>query len=404
MEENKQNIEEDEIDLLELVGVLWRYRWFVIIITMLATLGVLGFSFLTLRLPPEKNPMPNLYKPSALILFNQNSGSNLSSMLSSSGLGGLAGLAGVSSRGGGYGELAVTLLGSKSSLDLIADHFNIQERYGITENPIGKTRAAIKGHASFSFDAATGILTISYEEYDPVFARDVVNKFVDILEERFSALGTNRNLREKNLLEEKLLEVQKEIDKLAKEIQDFQTTYGTLDVRALAEEQITISAQLRSQLILKEVELQTYRDVSRIDDPVVRRLEAERRNISRLLEEMESGYSQYLNVLPSQQDLPELAYRFSEMERELEVQQMVYKSLRQQYEIAKLNAEGEGPIFQVLELAEAPDVKSGPSRGVLCIVVTMAAFFLSIMLSFILNAVRNIRQDPERMRKLKGNF
>src|SRR6056297_445824 len=401
-EQEKQYHEEDEIDLLELVGVLLRYKWLIIGLTGLAAVGVVLYSIISLSLPADKSPLPNQYKASALILINEDSGSSLSSMISSSGLSGLAGMAGVSG-GGGSGQLAVKLLNSRSTLDEIADAFDIRERYNIQENPIGKTRSAIKGHASFEFESETSTVVISYEETDPEFARDVVNKFVEILEQRFESLGTSRNVRKKNLLEDKLAEVKKQIDSLAIEIQEFQSRYGTLDVRALAQEQITMSAQLRSQLILKDVELETYRDISSINDPVVRRLEAERRNISQLLKEMESGYSQYLGVLPSQKELPELAYQFAEMERELDVQQKVYTALRQQYEIAKLNTEGEEPIFQVLEMAEAPDIKSGPSRGVLSIVVTMAAFFLSIFAAFVLNANKNIKNDPERMRKLKGD-
>jgi hypothetical protein len=37
----------------------------------------------------------------------------------------------------------------------------------------------------------------------------------------------------------------------------------------------------------------------------------------------------------------------------------------------------------------------------LCIIVTFGAFFLSVFLAFLLNAVKNIREDPEAMSKLK---
>jgi uncharacterized protein involved in exopolysaccharide biosynthesis len=62
----------------------------------------------------------------------------------------------------------------------------------------------------------------------------------------------------------------------------------------------------------------------------------------------------------------------------------------------------EKPVFQVLEKAEVPDQKSGPGRGMLCIIVTFAAFFFSVFLAFVLNAIENIKKDPEAMAKLKG--
>jgi uncharacterized protein involved in exopolysaccharide biosynthesis len=52
-------------------------------------------------------------------------------------------------------------------------------------------------------------------------------------------------------------------------------------------------------------------------------------------------------------------------------------------------------------MAEVPDKKSKPSRGMLCIIVTFAAFFFSVFLAFLLNAVENIKKDPEAMAKLR---
>jgi uncharacterized protein involved in exopolysaccharide biosynthesis len=89
------------------------------------------------------------------------------------------------------------------------------------------------------------------------------------------------------------------------------------------------------------------------------------------------------------------------MELELEAQKEVYTQLKTQYELVKVQLASETPVFQVLEYAEIPDQKSGPSRGLLCIVVAFASFFLSVFLAFILNAIDNVRKDPEAMAKLK---
>jgi uncharacterized protein involved in exopolysaccharide biosynthesis len=87
---------------------------------------------------------------------------------------------------------------------------------------------------------------------------------------------------------------------------------------------------------------------------------------------------------------------------ELAAQQQVYSQLKVQYELLKINMASEKPVFQVLELAEVPDQKSGPSRGMICIIVTFAAGFISVFLAFVLNAISNIRKDPEAMAKLRG--
>lgn len=91
------------------------------------------------------------------------------------------------------------------------------------------------------------------------------------------------------------------------------------------------------------------------------------------------------------------------IELELSAQQEVYKQLRSQLELLKVKMATEAPTFQILERAAVPDIKSGPSRGKLCIIVTFAAFFISIFLAFLLNAIENIKKDPEAMEKLHPN-
>lgn len=97
-----------------------------------------------------------------------------------------------------------------------------------------------------------------------------------------------------------------------------------------------------------------------------------------------------------------LVLEATRIKRELEAQQAVYTQLKTQYELLKVQMASETPVFQVLEYAEIPDQKSGPSRGMLCIIVTFAGFFGSVFLAFVLNAIENIKKDPVAMAKLKG--
>ena len=391
----------DEIDLLDLIGVLWKHKWLIVSVSALAAIGSVVFALISIKLPPEKSPLPNLYKPQAIILVNDSSsGGGLQSALASSGLGGLAGIAGVSG-GGGYGELAVKLLSTNTIIDAVVEEFDIIDKYEITEQVKGSSRKLVKSKASFNFDAETSTLSISFEEPDPVFATDVVNFFVALLERRFANIGGNRNIRERNLLEVKLAEVDAEILRLESELQEFQRKHGTLSPEVLATEQVTILGEMRARLINKEIEIETYSEFASDNDPFLRRLQSERNQLERSIAEMEKRY--YGGTSDSgDSDIPALAVEYARLERDIRVQARIYEVLTQQYELAKLSIEGEDPIFQVLELADVPDIKSGPSRSIIVIVVTMAGFFVSVLLAFVLNAWKNIRNDPERMAKLTG--
>ncbi len=88
------------------------------------------------------------------------------------------------------------------------------------------------------------------------------------------------------------------------------------------------------------------------------------------------------------------------IQMELNAQKSVYEQLKTQYELLKVKMQGEQPVFQILERPEIPDMKSKPGRGKLCIIITMAAFFVSIFAAFALNAWHNIKNDPEARQKL----
>ncbi|OHD23456.1 MAG: hypothetical protein A2Y38_10195 [Spirochaetes bacterium GWB1_59_5] len=391
--------DDDEINLLDLAATLLSYKKLILRLTVGAAVAAVLFSIGSLLLPREISYLPNLYTPRASMLVAQQSG-GLSSMLSSSGLGGLASLAGISAGGSSNGELAVAIARSNTTVDELNDEFDFTARYKIKKSYKAETRKAFLEKFSASLDEKTGILSLSFEDIDPEFAMRVVNRTVEILDRRFMALGGSKAMDQKRLLETKLADVQSGMDGLQVKLQEFTTRYGVLSVEALATEQVTVMARLRAELIMKDIEIENYKKFSTIDDPVIRRLRSERDSIATALGEVESGKS---GVLPSQKEIPALAFEFATIQRDLLVQTEIFKLITQQYELAKMSAEGQEPSFQILELAEVVDKKSGPSRGMICVVATMAAFFLAVLLAFVLEAVKNIKADPEAMARLKGN-
>lgn len=107
-----------------------------------------------------------------------------------------------------------------------------------------------------------------------------------------------------------------------------------------------------------------------------------------------------VNYGTSAWNLPSVTTDVTKIQLELEAQKQVYMQLKTQYELLKVQMQSETPVFQIIERAEIPDQKSEPSRGMLCIVVTFAAFFISVFLAFLLNALKNIKNDPVACEKL----
>lgn len=100
-------------------------------------------------------------------------------------------------------------------------------------------------------------------------------------------------------------------------------------------------------------------------------------------------------------NIPSISLETSRIELELEAKREVYSQLKLQYELLVITMSSERPIFQILELAEIPDQKSGPSRGLLCIIVTLGAGFFAVFLAFLQDAIESIKQDSDAMSRLK---
>ncbi len=326
--------DDDEISLIDLFAVLWQRRKMIIVITLVAAVGVVAASVISLALPPEIPFMPNKYTSSAYTLINDSSSSNgLSSMINSSGLGGLANLAGVTGTSGPtFSELAVYLVSdSNALLDTVVDKFSLIERYKIKDHLRAASRKALKKKMSASYDEKTGVFSISFTDTDPVFAQTVANFCVTYLGGRFDELGLDKNKLQKENFEKNIANAFREIQRLEEEAHKLE-----LSVSGGASVGIPAIMVERNRLAL-----------------------------------------------------------------ELTAQQQVYSQLKVQHELLEIAIESESPVFQILELAEAPDQKSGPSRGLLCIIVTFAAGFFSVFLAFVLNALANIRNDKEAMAKFK---
>ena len=334
MSEIKEKIEtqDEEISLIDLFAVLWHYKWLIIGITLFAIVLVLTISIVSLLQPSEKSILPNQYSPRALMLINDSSSSSssLSSMISSSGLGSLAGMAGIST-GSSNSGLALYFAGTNSFLDPIIEKFNLVERYEIEKSPKANSRKALKEVLVASFDEDSGVFSISFTDKDPVFAAEVVNYAVSLMENMFLNLGIDKNVLEKKNLEENIQNSYNEIVRLQKAIQVLESSVS-------------------------------YGGASSVSSVV---LEA--------------------NLLKA----------------ELEAQTTVYSQLKTQLELLKIQMASDKPVFQIIESAEVPDLKSKPSRGMLCVIGTFAGFFISVFLAFLINAIKNIKNDPVAMEKLR---
>jgi len=393
-----QNSERSMIEsLLYNAGIVWKHRLLVIAMSVIGAVGSVGFAVLSLVLPPEHSPLPNRYLATATLLLQRGTNESVTAgMLASLGLD-----LGGAGTGFDYGQIAMEVLQNRSFIDKIVEDNDVIEVYSIEEKFKTASRKAVLDNMSNSFDDRTGILTIGYEHIDPEYAAQVTQSMVDELLSWFAARGGSDRLVAVQTMEEKLTEVEDQIKALESQIEEFQRTYGILRVEEIAQTQSDLLAQFQAQLLDLDLQISNVRESSNIEnDPALLALESQRRNILALMQRIEEGYTGTNDLLPPRDQLPGLAAEYTRLQMNLEIQQRIYEALTEQYEIAKLTADTD-PAFAVLEPVEVPEEKSGPSRGVLCVGITMASFIGSILIALLLTSIQKIAADPSKRRFLR---
>ncbi|MFP4068215.1 MAG: GumC family protein [Spirochaetaceae bacterium] len=384
--------------LLYYLSILLKYKWLVVGMTVIAGVGVVVFSIVSLRLPPEESPLPNYYEAYATLLVSDSGGSSTQSILAALGMetGG--------SGGTNYAEIAQRVVQTRSFLDTLVEEHDIVERYDITTEVRSRSREVVLDNSRVSYDPQAGILTVAYEHIDPEFAQTMANSIVDNLQEWFRSRGGLDRMQELQSLEARLVEVEEEIARLEGEIQAFQREHGVLDVGEMAETQAAMLSDLQAQLVDLAVQIRNQETLSRIeDDPALARLRAQQQNVIGLIREIENGYTGGARTMPPRERLPELALEFRRLQTDLTIQQRIYQAISEQYEVARLTAESE-PVFSVLERAEVPDRKAGPSRAELSMTVTLGAFAASIALAYMIHFLRSVWAQPENRAMLRESF
>ncbi|MEW5817115.1 MAG: hypothetical protein AB1798_17185 [Spirochaetota bacterium] len=350
----KSQEDEDTISLLDLIGVLAK-RWkFIFFSTLIGAALIFGYALYTKNATPDApfNYLINYYKPSVEVRLQEASESTFASALSQSGLGALAGLAGITAGKSTSAALAQELLKGRTLLDQIVDEFAIIERYGIIKNQRSTARDLVMKAMEVKYDSASQMLTISYQNHDPVYATNILNRIIELLEARFKGFTEERIANKKKFLEDRITQVEKEFKDAQTKLLDFQMKYGILGA-----------------------------DMDESGNPTGGLL-----------------FSEYVAV----RERFRVTSEYYDLQRKLRIPQEIYITLLQQYETTKIEEMDNSKTFQIIEYAEVPEVKAGPSRAKLCIIVTVTVFFLTIFLAFIFEYFERVKKDPVESVKLKA--
>src|SRR5581483_11209117 len=170
------------------------------------------------------------------------------------------------------GELFIGILQSRTVQDAVINKVDLRKAYGIAR--WDDTRKLLSKRTSISEDRKSGILTIAVSDHLRERAKAIGEEYVTQLNQVVTSLNTSSAHREREFLEERLKDVQQDLDIAQKEFSEFASKNTTIDLQAQSKAMIESGASLTGQLAAAQTELEGLRQIYANGNVRVREVQA----------------------------------------------------------------------------------------------------------------------------------
>jgi len=198
---------------------------------------------------------------------------------------------------------------------------------------------------------------------------------------------TSRAHRERLFLEGRLRQVKIDLETAEKNFGEFASKNVALDVPAQGKAMVEATASLEGELIAAETGLQGLRQIYTDNNVRVRSTQARIDELRSQLRKLGGNPGTADNaeaqdaedtgsIYPSIRRLPLLGVAYADLLRTAKVQETVFETLTQEYEIAKVQEVKDLPSVKVLDSPDVPERKAFPPRFLIALLGGLSDLFL----------------------------
>ncbi len=311
-----------------------------------------------------------------------------------SGAGGLAMAAAALSRGaGGLGGMASELLGLKNTSDLLVgvlssrtvedkliQEFDLKRVYGTRR--MEDARKGLAAWTDVSVDRKSQIITITVTDESPQRAAAMAQAYVEELNRTLAEVSTSSARRERIFLEGRLQTVNLDLEAAEKDFSQFASRNAAIDIPEQGKAMVEAAATLQGQLIAARSEREGLRELFADGNVRVRSAQARVTELEDQLKKVggkgesttRENSTQDDSLYPSIRKLPLLGVTYADLYRKTKVQEAVFETLTEEYELAKVQEAKEIPSVKVLDSPNVPERKSFPPRTLITLLGAALAF------------------------------
>ncbi len=364
--------DDDEISLLDTLQVVVDNLRLLVLGPLLVGLVALGITF---AIPPTFTAKVVFIPP------KQQQSTAASALADLASLGGGGAMAGVKNPADQY----VALAKSNSVGTALASRFKLQERYDFDSQQ--DTLKALAGNTRLEAGAKDGLITLYFEDADPVFAAQVGNAYVDELRRLLNRIALTESQQRRVFFEGLVNEAKSNMAAAEKSLKASGIDGSVLKLSAASA--LEGVARIKAQVSVQEIKLGAMRGYLAESAPEFRQAQIELKALRAQLAQLDkedaqsAGQSDYITAF-----------------REFKYQEALLELYLRQYEMARLDEGREGAVVQVVDPAQPPERKSKPKKAQTAVVSTLAALLVLLVFAFTRHALRSQEQTPETLEKL----
>jgi tyrosine-protein kinase Etk/Wzc len=369
----------DEISLYDIFTVIAKYKRLIIRLPLLIGALVACVSLV----------LPNWYTATVKLMPPQQSQSGAMALLGQ--LGALGG--GASSALGlkNPSDIFVAMLSSRTVADSIIERFQLKDVYD--ERLLHDTRKSLEKNVNISAGRDT-VITIDVDDKTPKRAADIANAYVEELEKLTRSLAISEAGQRRLFFEKQLKQAKDDLTRAEVELTNFQIERRILNPGGQAGLAISAAAALQAQIAAKEVQIMSLKAFATRDNPDFHRAQEELIGLREQLAKIgRGGTGDPGDVLLSLGRAPQQGADYVRVFRDMKYAETLYELIARQFEIARIDEAKDATLIQVLDKAVEPERKSRPKRAQMVVLAILLAGVLSIVLAFVLEAMRNANID-----------
>lgn len=300
------------------------------------------------------------------------------------------------------------IFSSKAIKRKIIDRYNLLKYFKVEKDP-NKFELACKNldkllllsadeKGGFGFSSINSF-TISCFHKSPDTALQIVEYTFYLLDSTVQAISSNQGKRNREFTEKQLLKQQLVLDSMRIVFRNFQIEHKAYDIPEQLRITLNAYADIKAMEISNQLKIDQLKNTYGSETPEILELNKKNKSISALLEKFESGVNP--NVSMPLRLSSELMAQYTDMYRNIEIQNKLILLLKQEHEQAKLKEAKDISSLVITDPAYKATYKSRPKRIILMALFIFPYMFFCVLMILYLKYYKTTIKESLFLKNLR---